>query len=159
MSESESIYLARDSTGWQCSAGSFIWSQLSSFMCLGSAVGQWVALLSGCWLAVDQSRMDLAGTAVLCSTWCLILQQASLGLFTWQKQASRRKKKYTGLWRASLRNRTPSLWPLLAKASNETSPDSRGGAGDPIFWWEKQYITLQKMCVQEVTHWSPIPVL
>ena len=118
-----SIYSAH-SAGWQCrrdSARGFIWSQLSLFMHLWSAVRQLGAPLSGCGLPADWSRGALAGTTVLCSPWCLILQQAGLGLFLWQKQGSRRKKKFTDLWRAKLRNCTPSLWPLLTKASNEAS--------------------------------------
>lgn len=64
----------------------------SLWVCLlVSAVG-WVVtqLMAGgfahifeCHLVVGQSRLASSGTAELCSVWAPVLQQASLGLFTW----------------------------------------------------------------------------
>lgn len=77
----------------------------------------------------------------------LILQQANVGLFIWQKQRSSSKREYTGPWRASPRNVVSSLWRLMAKVCSEASPDSRDGAINPISWWEEWYIILQRVCI------------
>lgn len=120
-----STYLA-PSAGWGhrwSSAGYFIWSHLGSSMHLWSAVGCWVVPLSGCWLLqTGWSRMALAGTMMLCSTWCLILRRLPEAHSPGGSRVLGERSSQASGGLAS--GMACPHWPLLTKASHEASSDS-----------------------------------
>lgn len=67
-------------------------------------------ILRGWWLlAIGWSGMTLTGMSGLSSTWSLILQQASLALFTWCRASKTASKSIKCLLRPRLRTDIPSL--------------------------------------------------
>lgn len=82
------------------------------------------------WLEPGRSETVSAGTACLRSTWSLILQKASSGLFTWPRDRGRRQTAPAAF---SLEAPGSELARchfhrvLLAEAGSTASPDPRGG--------------------------------